>query len=170
MPLLPRSLKWRTILLTLLGLFAVGVSAWWTFRVRVSAFVSQQFALARLRNGDDPVAREFARGRFAPDTPLDELLAEHPSPDVLRYDRYTLVMYEPGGVAVLAVDGRVRKANTRGPGWHSFFDTLTPAEQSANDLAFTRWQAAGEFEQQSALAAVAGPAAAGPPSPPADGD
>lgn len=106
MRLLPRSLKWRTRLLTLLGLAGVIGTALYVWWRPITGFVSQRVATVEFWNDPDPLTRGLARGEFREGSPVDELIAAHPPQHTIVYDRYTQLDY-PNGVTVLARDGRL---------------------------------------------------------------
>jgi hypothetical protein len=117
MRLLPRSLKWRTVLLTLLGLVAVGVSGWWTFRTQISAYVKQQQTLDKLRRSPHAIDRAVGSGELRVGMSVDEFAATHPPRDRLQHDEYDTLSYEGNhrrdSIRVIAVNGRIVFAGER---------------------------------------------------------
>lgn len=136
MPLLPRSLKWRVRLLTLLGLAAVGGSVWSVFGRKISFSVENQWAIFGLRDDPHPVTRGLARGEIGPHTPIEELIAAHPPDELIRSGRFVTASYysDRGGTHVVAVDGRVAQARLCGSQYVYFFDHLTTDEFRAVGL------------------------------------
>lgn len=134
MRLFPKSLRWRVILLTLLGLTAIGVSVWATFGRAIEAAVRRQLVLLALRDDPHPVTRGLARGEIGPHTSIEELIAAHPPDDLRRSGRYVRATYRSrrGVTHVVAVDGRPAAAMHWG--WFeegaTFFDHMTPDENN----------------------------------------
>ena len=118
MRLIPRTLKWRTILLTLLGLAAVGASVWWTFRAEISAFVKRQQTLDKLRHSPHALDRTVGSGELRAGMPVVEFVTTHPPKSRLRHDEYETLMFEgshrlsTGSLRVIAVDGVIVFAGT----------------------------------------------------------
>jgi hypothetical protein len=129
MPLLPRSLKWRVRLLTLLGLAAVLGPLGYFYWRPVKGYVLNQLAIIRERDDPNPVTRGLARGEIRPGSSVDELEAAHPPKRAYQYGRFRELCYE-NGPTVTAMDGKLVCAVD---GWCShailFFNTLTPAEE-----------------------------------------
>ena len=126
MRLWPKSLKWRTILLTLLALVAVigtVLYVWWR---PITGFVSQRVATVEFWDDSDPLTRGLARGEIREGSQVDELIAAYPPQHTIVYDRYTQLHYQ-NGVAVLARDGRLAHACYI-PERATFFDSLDVGE------------------------------------------
>jgi hypothetical protein len=124
----PKSLKGRTILLTLLGLMGVIGTAGYVWWRPIRGYVHNQLQIIRERDSDDPVVRGLARGEIRAGSSLDDLIAAHPPKRVERFGRFADV-YFANGVMVIAVDGKLVFARE---GWCShctvFFNHFTPAD------------------------------------------
>lgn len=116
MRLWPKSLKWRTVLLSLLGLVGVVVSGWWTFRVQINAFVKQQKTLNALRHSPHALDRTVGSGELRVGASVEEFAAAHPPKSRLRHDEYETLRYEGNvrrnSLVVIAVDGVIVFAGT----------------------------------------------------------
>jgi hypothetical protein len=146
MPLLPRSLKWRTILLILLGLIAVGVSAWWTFRADITAYIKLQQQLARFRDSTQPIDRAVGNGGIRVGMPVDEWVAAYPPKCRIRHDEYETLSYDAnarrGRMTVIAVDGVIVFAGTNEDSVEGSFAGRLSADQVADYRAsLLRWAA-----------------------------
>lgn len=128
MRLWPKSLKWRTILLTLLGLMGVIGTAGYVWWRPINRYVYNQLQIMHERDSADPVARGLARGEIRAGSSVDDLIAAHPPKRVDHFGRFTDVTY-PNSLTVIAVDGKLTFAQY---GWcsHStiFFNHFTPAD------------------------------------------
>ena len=134
MRLLPKSLKWRVILLTLVGLTAIGVSVWVAFGRDIIDTLFHHGRISSLRNSPHPVTRGLARGEIGPHTPVEELMATHPPDKVFRSGRFVRISYywgQPGRTHVVAVDGRLLYASYCFEGRTVFFDHRTADEDKA---------------------------------------
>jgi hypothetical protein len=144
MPLVPRSLKWRTILLTLLGLIAVGVSGWWTFRADVTAYIKLQQTLAKFRDSTQPIDRAVGGGGIRAGMPVDEWADAFPPKYRFRHDEYQTLRYDASArrekMTVIAVDGKVVFAGTDENRLEcSFAGRLSPDEVVAYRASILRW-------------------------------
>lgn len=170
MPFLPRSLKWRTILFTLVGLLSIGLSVWATWGRDIEFAIREQMAIhenqlriRNLREDQDPVMRGLARGEIRAGDSVEELIAAHPPERVARHERYVELEYS-FWLKVVAKDGQLVMAVLRGAGACSpstvFFNHLT-----ANDeLAIETWASNQRFaERQMCHQAVGGGMALLPP-------
>jgi hypothetical protein len=129
MRLWPRSLKWRTILLTLLGLVAVGGTAGYVWWRPIRGYVSNQMEIWKDRDSEHPVTRGLARGEIRAGSSVEELIATHPPKRVARHGRFVDVTYADGP-CLTAMDGKLVLAYL---GWCSqstvYFNHLSPAEE-----------------------------------------
>jgi hypothetical protein len=131
MRLWPKSLKWRTILLTLLGLVAVGGTVVYVWGRPIKNHVREQLEIFGLRDDPHLVTRGLARGEIGPNTSIEELIACHPPDEVLRSGRFVRASYftDRGGTHVVAVNGRPARASFCALGQHTtIFDHLTREE------------------------------------------
>lgn len=128
MRLIPRTLKWRAILLTLLGLVAVGGTVGYVWWQPIREYIHNQSAIARLREDPDPLTRALARGEVRAGTSVADLTTTYTPVDVIRSGRYTQFSY-PNGLTILAKDGRLAYAIHWGEG-AVFFDTMEAGEFS----------------------------------------
>src|SRR5262245_29097945 len=106
MPLLPRSLKWRTILLTLLGLAAVLGPVGYFYWRPMCGYVQNQLQIIHERDSAHPVARGLARGEIRAGMSVEELIVTHPPKRVTRHGRFVDVDYEHGP-DLIAMDGKL---------------------------------------------------------------
>lgn len=148
MRLWPHSLRWRTILLTLLGLIAVGVSVWWTFRADISAFVKRQQLLASMRKCRHPLDNALGDGELREGMSVEEWAAAHPPETCTRHDRLVTLRYEGtvrrDSLRVVAVDGVIVYAGTEpyDPSPEStLVGSLSPDEAAAYRASILRWSA-----------------------------
>lgn len=159
MRLWPKSLKWRTILLTLLGLVAVGVSVWWTFRADIAVFVRQQKTLSVLRNSPHALDRAVGNGELRVGVSVDEWAAAHPPRSRCRHDEYDTLMYEGNHryapLRVIAVDGVIVFAGTDIT--DPLVGVLSSDESAAYFNSLKRWSA----RRIAGLTAVSGVAGSG---------
>jgi len=129
MRLWPRSLKWRTILLTLLGLVAIGGTAGYVWWRPIGGYISNQIAIWKDRDDAHPVTRGLARGEIRAGMSVEELIATHPPKCVDRHGRFADVRYADGPT-LTAMDGKLVLAQL---GWcsHStiYFNTLSATEE-----------------------------------------
>lgn len=127
MRLWPKSLKWRTILFTLVGLTAVIGTAGYIWWRPISRYVSNQLQIIHERDNAHPVTRGLARGEIRAGSSLDELIAAYPPKRVQRFGRFADVDYKDGP-SLIAVDGNLVFARY---GWCShatiFFNHFSPA-------------------------------------------
>ena len=161
MRLLPRSLKWRTILLTLLGLIAIGGSVWYTFRADISQFVKQQRQLDRMRKSKSPVDQMIGRGELREGASVAELADAYPPADRIRHDEYETLKYDMKWVRVnlwvIAVDGRVVYAGSDPGSEPGYVGQMSPNDYWRYQASLLRW----ERNLIAGMAAVNGVAAAG---------
>lgn len=129
MRLWPKSLKWRTTLLTLLGLVAVGGTVGYVWWRPIGGCVSNQMQIWKDRDSAHPVTRGLARGEIRAGSSVDELIAAHPPKRVERHGRFMDLRYADGPT-VTAMDGKLILAQL---GWcsHStiYFNRLSLAEE-----------------------------------------
>jgi hypothetical protein len=132
MKLIPRSLKWRTILLTVWVLTSVFGTVWYFYGRDIEQHIARGIGNYRLRDSEDAVVRGFARGEFGPGSSVVELIEKHPPSHVKRWGRFTNVTYED--VFVVAMNGKLLCAI--GPEGHTFFDQMRGIhlKASINDL------------------------------------
>ncbi len=164
MRLIPRTLKWRTILLTLLGLVAVGVSLWWTFRAEINAFVKRQQLLDKMRNCRHTFDNALGNGELREGMPVEEWVAAHPPKSRFRHDQYESLIYEGSArrdsLCVIAIDGVIVFAGTdTTQPEHTIVGSLSPTEVRAYDASVRRWRQ----NQIAGRAAVFGVVCAGSP-------
>ncbi len=166
MRLLPRSLKWRAILLTLLGLVAVGGSVWWTFRADISAFVKRQQVLDDLRKSPLAIDQCIGGGQFHVGVSVEEWIAAHPPKSHIRHDEYDTLTYQltvrRDSPRVIAVNGAIVFADTEsGQPKNALAGNLSPDESAAYWRSFLRWQAR-QTVGQAAVCGIAHPASQNP--------
>ena len=133
MRLWPKSLKWQAVLLTLVGLLAVGVSGWFTFGQSIRYAIGNQVEIHSLRGDPHPVTRGLARDEIRAGMSVEELIATHTPDELFRSGQFVRAYYlsERGGTYVVAVDGRVARGAFCALGQHTvFFDHLTADENS----------------------------------------
>lgn len=125
----PRSLKWRTILLTLLGLVAIGVTAGYMWWRPIWEHLKWQREMATLRESPHPLTRKLARGEVRPGASIEELLEQYPPVKLWRFGRFTEAHYG-NNPDLIAMDGRLVFARS---GWGTsgtiVFNTMSPAEE-----------------------------------------
>jgi len=137
MRLWPKSLKWRTILLTLFGLLSVLVSVGVFCGRDIYRAVRQHAGNFELRDDPDPIVRALARGEIHSGSDIEEVKAKYPPKHETRIAEFVQFEY-PGpqgyqhGPHIIAVNGRLafaRQSEYRSycPS-HEFFDTLTEQE------------------------------------------
>lgn len=134
MRLVPKSLKWRAILLTLLGLVSVVVSVWFTFGRQIGWAVEDRWNVLRLRYDPHPVTRGLACGDIGPHTSVEEMIVAHPLDVLLRSGRFVRTSYytNVSGTHVIGVNGRPACASFCALNQHTiFFDHLTRDENRA---------------------------------------
>lgn len=144
MPLLPRSLKWRVRLLTLLGLAAVlgplGYVSWQPLQ----KYLREERERERDRNSNDPLTRAMGRGQIRAGTTTDELVAFQSPLQHWRHDQYETLNSgkegDFGGIRVVAVEGRLVSAYVIGSfEGHVFFDTMSPEQDQDYKASRTRY-------------------------------
>ncbi len=138
MRLLPRSLKWRAILLTLLGLAAVIGTAGYVWWRPIWLHTQSQVEIVCLREDPHPVTRGLARGEIGPQTDIEQMISAHRPDELLRSGQFVRASYytdrgaDRGGTHVVAVNGRPACASFCTGGQHTiFFDHLTREENRA---------------------------------------
>jgi len=152
MRLIPRTLKWRAILLTLLvtasGLTVACVLNLatvdeWIFptRVWVTNQLERQQRIDRLKESEEPYLRDLARGEFGPGSSADEWFAKHPPTECMRHDNYITAFYvrnEYTIQVVIAQDGKLVHAHC-GPTHTEFFTFRTKADENDYVASYERW-------------------------------
>jgi hypothetical protein len=154
MPLLPRSLKWRAILLTLLVtasslivayfLNRSTVDGWWgDVELWMKEQRERQERIDRLKESDHPYLRALARGEFGRGSSADEWLAKHPPTECIRHDNYVTMIYGEGHLLcphVIARDGKLVHAHCGAFTFLTeFFTFRNEGEQTAWSDSFKRW-------------------------------
>ncbi len=154
MRLWPRSLKWRTILLTLLVTASSLVVAYFVNRSAVDGWCDdvqgwmkeqreRQERIDRLKSSDEPFLRDLARGEFGRGSSADEWLAKHPPTECIRHDNYVTMIYGDGHLLsphVIAEGGKLVHAHC---GWFEiyteFFTFRSEIAKNAWSESFKRW-------------------------------
>lgn len=127
MRLIPKSLKWRTLLLTAWALAVVFGTIWYFHGGDIKRYVNRHRENYRLRDHDDPVIRGLARGEIGPGASIDEFIATHKPKRVLRHGRFVEVGHQ--SVVLVAMDGKLISAYYGG---HIFFYQLSEADELAH--------------------------------------
>lgn len=170
-----RSRKWRAALYvwTAMALAASGV----VYRnwSPIERYFDRQYLLLKHRAGPNPVSADLAAGRYPAGSSLDALLAAHPTDQVGRAGRYTVVRYSPtydrngppGGAVLVAKDGRLVLAEIghAGFGRVELFDTMSPADLAEFHSCYALRGQIQHQAWQDAHMAVASPIAVVEPSP-----
>ncbi|MCU0704946.1 MAG: hypothetical protein MUF18_13295 [Fimbriiglobus sp.] len=138
------SLKWQTLLLTLLGVIAIVVSVWWTYRGQIRTFAQRQQTLAALRSSPHAIDRDLGVGRIRVGMTVDELVAAHPPKSRTRHDDYDTLIYDGNhrrdSLRVIAVDGVVVYAGgTSERPSEQFAGGLSRGEEAAYTASILRW-------------------------------
>lgn len=160
MRLWPKSLKWRTILLTLLGLGGSATVAYLLNRTAVDGWVTgvqKQIQAAEIRqdrlgiskNSPHAPIRDLGNGLFRRGSSADEWFAKHPPARRRQHDEYVAATYEEGGLTVIARDGRLVFARST---LCEYFGFASEADDEAYQESHARWLQ----EYFSARAAVVG--------------
>lgn len=105
----------------------------------VDRYLARQRRYLHFSNGPDGLYKDLYGGRIKAGDSVDELIATHPPKDVIRTDRYTVVLYGGcfEGVTVVAKDGRLASAAIGSCTFGDvFFNTLTPDEEATVYAAF----------------------------------
>lgn len=167
MRLWPKSLKWRTILLTLLVTASSLVVAYFVNRSAVDGWCDdvhgwmkeqrdRQERIHRLKSSDEPFLRDLARGEFGRGSSADEWLAKHPPTECIRHDNYVTMLYGRGNFLspqVIAQDGKLVHAHYGAFTFLTeFFTFRNDAEETAWGDSFRKW----DRDQNAARAAVIG--------------
>ncbi len=129
MRLWPKSLKWRTILLTLLGLVAVGGTVGFVWWREIWDHFNWQKQMATLRESPHPLTRKLARGEVRAGDSINEVMASYPPERVWQIGRFTEAHYG-NNPDLIAMDGRLVFARS---GWGTpgtiIFKVMSPAEE-----------------------------------------
>lgn len=153
MRLWPKSLKWRTILLTILVVASsCGVTCLlkpslvddWVFPARkwVEYQLERQERIDRLKESEHAFHRDLARGEFGRGSSADEWFAKHPPTECMRHDNYITAYYANVNMyivqVVIAQDGKLIQAYC-GPTHTEFFTFRTKADENDYADSFKRW-------------------------------